>query len=199
MPNHVQNIIRPVHRADFATLKKILLKEEDGKLVTNFKGVIPMPKGLENTTAGWGGDFVKQNEENKKKYGWANWYDFAVTKWGTKWDGMDAYVENGCISFETAWSAPMGVLEEIAKKFPIVVAYADEDIGGGNEGVFILSEDNAVNVFPNVNGRQLGNAIWGYMYEGEEWQKPAHFSREVADRLNDFLFPNEASNDPIFN
>ena len=65
--------------------------------------MLPMPEELKDTTKGSNGDAV-------------NWYDWAVTNWGTKWDvdteGLE-YTDNGdgtaTISgyFDSAWAPPI--------------------------------------------------------------------------------------------
>ena len=75
----------------------------------------------------------KRAYENEEKYGFKDWYDWCIAKWGTKWNACDASdAGNNTISFETAWDCPYGIFEELSKLFPDVsfeVCYADEDIG----------------------------------------------------------------------
>ena len=73
---------------------------------------------------------------NYKRYGYKDWYDWSIANWGTKWNGCNfqAYKLNGnreVISFETAWSCPVEYLIELSKvvKEPMLITYADEDIG----------------------------------------------------------------------
>lgn len=74
--------------------------------------------------------------ENKKNHGYTDWYNWSIDHWGTKWGGysfaqekigeIDSYV------FETAWSAPHPVIEELSKQNPFVEIlhqWADEDTG----------------------------------------------------------------------
>jgi hypothetical protein len=53
-----------------------------------------------------------------ERYGYANWYDFAVNEWGTKWDTCDGTIQEegpGYIvaSFDTAWSPPIALMEKL--------------------------------------------------------------------------------------
>jgi len=59
-----------------------------------------------------------------KKYGFDNWYEWAVDAWGTKW-GIDEDQSNiiwkdtsvsACLT--TAWCAPDGIYNAITNKFP---------------------------------------------------------------------------------
>lgn len=70
--------------------------------------------------------------KNIRDYGHATWYGWSVKNWGTKWNAYEVTISNGAVTFETAWSHPEPVIEELSKKFPddeIEIRYADEDIG----------------------------------------------------------------------
>jgi hypothetical protein len=60
-----------------------------------------------------------QQAANVEKYGYANWYDFCVNEWGTKWDvGADGNpaqdIPGGLmLGFESAWSPPIGAYEKL--------------------------------------------------------------------------------------
>ena len=84
---------------------------------------------------------------NVEKYGHGDWYNWANHYWGTKWNAYDSYalvVEDDCfvVSFCTAWSPPMPVLEKICELFPnltIEMEYQEEGMGfagvaGSNPG-----------------------------------------------------------------
>lgn len=63
----------------------------------------------------------KQYVDNIKNHGYAQWYDWCSSNWGTKWNvGEDVKVEEcPCdeyqISFETAWSVPYGIVKKISE------------------------------------------------------------------------------------
>ena len=50
------------------------------------------------------------------------WYEWNTDNWGTKWNARETWsddlVENGFISFQTAWSPPMPVMDALAKLWP---------------------------------------------------------------------------------
>lgn len=80
--------------------------------------------------------------KNYRRHGYFHQMDFAVNKWGTKWNACEVQLDldNGICTFQTAWSCPNPILETLSKKFPesvINVEYADEDIGS-NCGLFSL-------------------------------------------------------------
>jgi hypothetical protein len=87
--------------------------------------------------------------ENKKLYGATDWYGWCVNHWGTKWNAMEVSLGNYSIEFETAWSAPIPVIEKLAELFPTVTfthTWADEDLGN-NCGEVVYSNGNAVDWF----------------------------------------------------
>lgn len=71
--------------------------------------------------------------ENIKKYGCKDWYSWSIKYWGTKWNAYDQIeLDFGTIQFDTAWSTPFPVMQELAKSFPDLdfeVKFADEDLG----------------------------------------------------------------------
>jgi hypothetical protein len=98
--------------------------------------VIPVPEALKETMAGSFGDAEKQAEleaqtaRNIEKYGFGNWYDFCVNRWGTKWDvncsGTISLSECGTIvdaGFDSAWAPPIAVYEALTEQGFNVCAY----------------------------------------------------------------------------
>ena len=75
--------------------------------------------------------------QNIQIYGAPTWYDWAIGKWGTKWNayGYDGYTDySACdeLTFQTAWSAPHPILKKLSEMYPDVSLkhqWADEDIG----------------------------------------------------------------------
>lgn len=111
----------------------------------------PVPPAL-LITAGHLGDEKEQAElekkstENLKTYGYANWYDFCVVEWGTKWDiraNPNDFEFDGktlTFHFDTAWSPPMGIyyaLEEMG--FTVQATYIEQ--GMGYLGYYTQGED----------------------------------------------------------
>lgn len=68
------------------------------------------------------------------KLNYPSWYEWRLEHWGCKWNACSPETE-GYPSipkeyiFDTAWSAPMKWLKELATKANFVLVYADEDIG----------------------------------------------------------------------
>ena len=191
MPNWVRNRVRAKNREDAQKLIDILVKEVDGKKYTNFNGIIPMPEELRNSTAGSGNpEWEKEHKRNKEKYGYRHWYDFAVAEWGTKWDNLEVAIRDGVIVFESAWSMPGPIYMKIAETIPIVVEYADEDIGC-NFGICKYDNEGWCDI--NVDGTdiQIANAIWGYYSEEADDGEGSNYSDAVQKAVDKIMDYNE--------
>lgn len=74
--------------------------------------------------------------DNLEKYGYKSWYDWRRDKWGTKWNACSPTLSManqgaGVFQFDTAWSAPVELIELIVKRNPDIqfnFVFADEDI-----------------------------------------------------------------------
>jgi hypothetical protein len=133
MPNWCNNSVEISH-PDTAKMYALVEAVNAGKFC-NF--AIPTPEDL-NIVAGSMGDPEEQklleqkSQANVEKYGYANWYDYQVAKWGTKWD-VDAYdtvdyddVHDGnqvSFGFDSAWSPPIGVYEALVEQGFTVKAF----------------------------------------------------------------------------
>ena len=122
MPNWCNNRVVISH-PDTAKLEALVAAIKEGNFL---KHIVPIPEDL-NIVAGRVGDdtdpdqieLERRSAENLKKYGAANWYDFCVNHWGTKWD-IDAYCpedvkidEHSIVEFgfDSAWAPPCSVYE----------------------------------------------------------------------------------------
>ena len=95
---------------------------------------------------------------NMETYGSTDWYEFHIDKWGTKWNARTMYLdeESGFVEFQTAWSCPFEILEELSKYTDIAVSYADEDLGA-NFGVYKITNGVTENLIECGNYQQLNN------------------------------------------
>lgn len=71
---------------------------------------------------------------NKEKYGYTEWYGWALDKWGTKWNACNTMLSDDLseVYFDTAWSPAVPVVEAFAKLHPelkVVHDYAEEQTG----------------------------------------------------------------------
>jgi len=139
MPNWCSNHIT-VRGTNSAEIKRLADAFDAGEFCGT---VVPMPEEL-NITSGSLGDPVAQAEleaksqANIEKYGFANWYDFNVAKWGTKWEiggnGTEAERDEDGLGFsapfDSAWSPPIGVCEALVEQgFEVVLYYYEPGMG----------------------------------------------------------------------
>lgn len=122
MPNWCNNSVSITH-TDPDKLRS-LVEAVNAKRFLDF--VIPVPQDLTETVAGFPGEELREAHEakeqsNMEKYGFKNWYDFCVNRWGTKWD-VEAYdtVEfdpaGVTFGFDSAWSPPTGVYAALVEQ-----------------------------------------------------------------------------------
>jgi hypothetical protein len=77
--------------------------------------------------------------EDSMKHGSDHWYDWNSRNWGTKWDAVDASVQEseGALTYEfrTAWGQPEEVFEVMVMEFPELIFHirSVEEQGWGVE------------------------------------------------------------------
>ena len=155
MPNWCNNSLSLVGPTE--ELKKLRQAYIDGAL---FEAILPVPKKLAEQQAD-GSD----RPELIKQYGYSDWYSFATTEWGTKWDVgsedgdmCEEIVPNGnddeigetarwSIFFDTAWSPAIGIYEKLMEQgFEVYATYYEPgcDFAGiwddGDDYCITLSE-----------------------------------------------------------
>ena len=132
MPNWCSNGVTITHE-DPAKISALAEAMEAGKFLNH---IIPVPEALKETMSGSYGDpeqqalLEAQTKYNIETYGYGNWYDFCVARWGTKWDvdcqGTLSLSNDGLTveaSFDSAWSPPIGVYEKMLEQGYDVTAY----------------------------------------------------------------------------
>lgn len=153
MPNHVTN--RLSIKSPDETIAEIfgthITGHEEQERKFDFQTLIPMPALLSQIQDGpcdIDGEEVKywildietrkprkltpEEVAEQEKSGFKSWYDFSRKKWGTKWNSYDLNEEkraSGCICFDTAWSPPVPVIQELSRRYPaalIELSYVDE-------------------------------------------------------------------------
>jgi len=111
MPNWCNNTLTITHKdADVMESLMAQVRAGDGDL---FQFIKPMPEELRDTTS---------PDDSP------NWYDWSVDNWGTKWDACQLlwHQHDDCgvsFDFDTAWSPPISVYEELAEQGFEVEAY----------------------------------------------------------------------------
>ena len=126
MPNHIKN------RLTFSGDQKVLdfifacISGSQDDDVISFEKILPLPAFCFNKSAG------SEEEKMAELLGIPIWTKVNRHLWGTKWGAYEQKKTGNVIEFETAWAAPFPVINEIAKRFPMIkmkFEYADEDTG----------------------------------------------------------------------
>lgn len=122
MPNWCNNTVELRH-ADPAMIERARKAFNDGGLLNEF---IPVPADLQivagSVPVAEEAEHKAKEEANREKHGYANWYDFCVNEWGTKWDiaadGNPARDIPGglALGFDSAWSPPIGAYEKLVEQ-----------------------------------------------------------------------------------
>jgi hypothetical protein len=122
MPNWCNNYLELEHD-DPEMINRAQKAFADGRLLAEF---VPVPDDLHIVAGRVGSDedqkqkdLVAQEEVNRAKHGYANWYDFCVNEWGTKWDvggeGDQATVHSPnsiSMGFDSAWAPPTQAMDK---------------------------------------------------------------------------------------
>ena len=131
MPNWCNNSVE-IYHDDPKMIERVRTAFNGEGLLQEF---IPVPQALRDTVSGSMGEDKRAEHEaqqaaNVEKYGYANWYDFCVNEWGTKWeigaDGNPAQDIPGglMLGFESAWAPPTAAYEKLqAMGFRITAMY----------------------------------------------------------------------------
>ncbi len=122
MPNWCNNYLELEHE-DPAMIERARKAFAEGKLLEEF---CPVPSSL-HVVAGRVGDdtdpkqieLETQEAANIATHGYANWYDYCVNEWGTKWDvggeGDQASQDSPTdlrMNFDSAWAPPIAAMEK---------------------------------------------------------------------------------------
>jgi hypothetical protein len=122
MPNWCNNYLELEHE-DPAMIERAKTAFADARLLAEF---CPVPESL-HVVAGRVGDdtdpkqieLETQEAANSAVHGYANWYDYCVNEWGTKWDvggeGDQATVTGPntiSMGFDSAWAPPIAAMEK---------------------------------------------------------------------------------------
>lgn len=173
MPNHIYNKLTiKASKKITEEIKKFVKENGEEKSLFCADSILKMPPELKGVT--YPTRIVSQNEydlervsqgnkndlfqtysitqemsdEYKKKYGCDNWYDWTNENWGTKWGAYDVdskWVGNH-ISFTTAWSPPIPLIEVLSKKFPeakLTLKFQEEC--NGFNGTMVFQNGNIQN------------------------------------------------------
>lgn len=157
MPNWCNNHVVLEHD-DPLMIARAMNAFTRGELLQEF---IPCPAELlDSKSSQYGGpqaaEFDALREANKVKFGFANWYDWRLANWGTKWDvggnNCTCYdVDNTLhLEFDSAWAPPTSAypaLEELGFRVRAFFFEPGMDFAGlyeeGNE--YSMTVEDALN------------------------------------------------------
>lgn len=101
-------------------------------------------------------EYNSRIEKLAEKYGHTGWYGWRIDNWGTKWDASESdwsLDDTGMtIYFDTAWSPPIGWLENVSAQFPELtfkMLFQEEGVGycgraDGKDGIVEWQDGPAI-------------------------------------------------------
>ena len=146
MPNWCSNTLALSHE-DPKMIERVVKAYNEQRLCDEF---IPVPEALKGSVADG-----STKPENIEVAGYSDWYSFCVNEWGTKWDVGGDYIEfedNGLVvhmTFDSAWSPPMGLYEKLYELGFNVKAYYYEP-GMGFCGIYDNGVDEEYNTDEDI-------------------------------------------------
>lgn len=162
MPNHIRNRIvftdcAPEEREALLTF---LAGPEGKRGDVDFNALDPMPESVYRGPLG--------SAEMARYPGEANWYEWSLAHWGTKWNAWDcACVSENVVEFTTAWNGVPELMARLSAKFPRPTLYyywADEDLGFNVGGLGLRGGKEIEVVAPEEGSAEalaLAREIWG--------------------------------------
>ena len=184
MPNWCANTVEISH-PDPAMIERARKGFNEGKLLNEF---LPVPEDLQITAGFLGKDTPEQAElerkeqENIRKYGYKNWYDWCVANWGTKWDvGGDGYEaqDDGkgglVLTFDSAWAPPCDAYSALVEMGFAIRAYYYEP-GMAFAGIWDNGDDDFYE-YGGMNSEQIAEELpseldemFGISESAAEWE-----------------------------
>jgi hypothetical protein len=195
MPNWCNNSVELYHD-DAAMLERARKAFDDGTLLNEF---IPVPASLQIVAGRVGDDnnpeqikLHEQTMHNLSTYGYANWYDYCVAEWGTKWDiGADGQpaqdIDGGLmLSFDSAWSPPIGAYEKLVNMgFRIRAMYYEP--GMAFAGIWDNGDDEFYE-YGGMNSEQIAETLpvelddaYGISESVAEWEEENKETEDEQD------------------
>lgn len=221
MPNHVTNRVTLFGKKSILLVLLLRISNEKDKTIIDFNKIIQMPPELLEVRSPCNivsqkeyNKEIKEIEERKrtkpddywgfshnltkkmaedyiKRFGSTDWYDWAHTNWGTKWNAYEQSMVSGVpeaddieadsecsFMFDTAWSTPFNVLTTLSEQYPTIeikVEYADEDCGY-NCGIYTLLNGEIVGQHQPEGGSKKAMDLYFDLHE---------YAREDYDLVDD--------------
>lgn len=171
IPNHVRNVLTfkdlTKDEKEFILERFTTYNEEYGEREFDFNTIIPEPRYKRECPK----DCLvtdKSHIEGDKARPWFDWYEWHNKYWGTKWGAYDCITYDLTDSvefvFNTAWSAPYPVYEQLAARYPNFrwdAKYCDE-CGGGNCGHIVhFKGKTECHEAKDMSEDELYKEVWG--------------------------------------
>ncbi len=188
MPNWCNNRVTIYHE-DRSKVEALVVAIKEGNFCNH---VIPVPEDLQIVAGRVGDDtdpaqidLEAKEKSNLAKYGAANWYDFCVNNWGTKWDinpydpNFVAIDEHGVVEFgfDSAWAPPTGVYDKMVEQgFEVEATYYEP--GMGFVGRYDNGCDDCID-YSGTNSRTVRDVI------GDELDEEYGISESMAEFEDD--------------
>ena len=198
MPNWCYDYLSvtgPKEELDEYVKKSLVDPRNDGeRKVFAFRGLLPTPEELTRYTSpnrpehGETEEDMKERVERfKEEYGFEDWYAWNCGTWGTKWDvdSIDYNRESEdhfTVSFDSAWSPPIGYLENVSEMFPNLSFHMEFE----EEGMGFAGECTVQNGEAHVEEREI--EYWVVEDEegnAEDWFKDPLEAEDEAKYLHE--------------
>ena len=161
MPNWCSNKIRVAGPTD--AINDFVEWLDGGKGLLN--KIISTPEELTKSQSPFNGS-KQQSDDLVAEYGFDNWYDWNINKWGTKWD-VDADVQQAgnevSLIFDSAWSPPQRAIALLAQKFNNLSFHHA-----------YIEEGNCFVGFDDYENGKLVDEMSNDDPDSEEWAEIAH-------------------------
>ena len=133
MPNWCENVLT-VRAENRDRLLEVLSEIGHEKSPLDFAAIIPEP------------DTETYRESQVGPGAFPEWYEWRVANWGTKWNAGDVEMSESeaqaVFTFNTAWSPPVPVIEQLAEKYPdLIVSLAYDEPGMDFGGYTVMRGD----------------------------------------------------------
>ena len=181
---------------------------ERGEFLAEF---IPVPEEL-NIVAGRVSDpeeqakLEAQEAANKEKYGYATWYEFCTSEWGTKWDVGDSQgiqdvdTNDLIVYFDSAWSPPIQAYQSLENQgFRVYATYYepgcafagiyDAEFGDNCYNLSDMSSDEVRDELPSELDESFGISESMAEWEAENEEELTSWYKEGVEETG--LIPHE--------
>lgn len=183
MPNWVSTSLSV--KGSESEVKRFIDGIKDSKILESY---IPCPTELRDTVSGFVGEekqaeHLAQQESNKAKYGYQDWYNWQYDIWGTKWGDCDTWIgepaqnANGewelPMNYQTAWGPAEAGFLRVSTLFP--------------ELLFTFEYDEEAGFFAGVEAYRNGETVFHSMYEPCSYEDDVDWDNdEQVQKYNDW-------------